>query len=197
MRKIADELGYNDRTIRFDVEKLSLPEDELAAILNGESAEPYLRKARMKRTGKDGLAERRKKKWLAKEKKTGKFSSDLAEELLNWLATKNTLTSDEEVQLLKAVRQKNKLPDRPDTRSNDPAKELALCEGKGKPSEKIGLINFYERVLVCALYRIEPLREIRDSAVEKALKTVNEREPHPNRPARWKSELERIRSRRG
>jgi transposase-like protein len=147
-RQMGRELGCDEATIRRDIKKLSLPEDQQAAIRKGDSAEKHLRQVRYEKTGIDELAVKRKKKRLTKETKTGGDSNDLAELVLDWLTRRGIETSREEILLLESVKAANKkLPDRQGAPSFNPEAEFALCERGKPPRYRSDRINFYINVL--------------------------------------------------
>jgi transposase-like protein len=210
-REIARELGWDQGTIRRDIAKLSLPPDKLQAIQKGDSAEKHLNRARFEKTGKDPIAERKKRKRLLAEEKrllaekeTGVHSDALATIILDWLGPKN-LTTHEESAVLKGVQEdKGRFPDRHGEPSRDPAKVLEHFERKYRPRNDCDMLerlNYYVSVLLSALPYIEPERDIYYGAVDKALREVRggdiwEGEPRPGTTEMRRQGLDAIRRRR-
>ena len=195
-RKIADEFGWGEGTIRRDVDILCLPPDQLAAIQNGDTAEKFLNQARLRKTGKDRSATARHRKRLATDNGSGIYSNSHASTLVDWLDGKDLSTPDQEIVLKTLKRPEYARPDHKRTARADLAKVLATLE-RQKPAERIvDRLNDCADVLNSALFHVEPVRAIRIAAIDKALKKIRESERWPPYPDKWKAEYENIKRRR-
>ena len=195
-RKIADELGYDEKTVRRDIEKLSLPPDQLAAIQNGDTAEKYLNQARLKRTGKDQSAAARHRKRLATDKGSGIYSDAHASTVDDWLDAKGLSTPDREIVLKTLKRPEYARPDHNRTARADLAQLLATLERQKSAKRVADNLNDCADVLNSALFHVEPIKAIRFTAIDKALKKIREAERWPPYPDGWKAEYENIKRRR-
>ena len=188
-REIAGELGWDEGTIRRDIKKLCLPEDELNAIADGGSAEKHLRVLMQHRATEArrvlrqrGAEERRVR--IPEDEATGVHSNALAEIVLDWLMTKDLTRPDEEMILDMVERKSWTAGDQPAPARRDSAKVLALCERGELPSDMPERIDFFVTALVSAILMLEPVRLIRDSAIKKASRAARnpQRRPAPRRP---------------
>jgi hypothetical protein len=203
-REMARELGWDQGTIRRDIAKLALPPEKVVAIQNGDSAEKHLNRARFEKTGKDPIAEKKRRKRLLAEKETGVHSDALATIILECLKPEN-LTTHEELAVLAGLQEdKRRFPNRHGEPSRDPAKVREHFESEYRlrnDCDMLERLNYYVSVLLSALPYIEPERDIYYSAIDKALREVREGdiwegEPHPGATEIRRQGQEAIRRRR-
>jgi hypothetical protein len=195
-REIARDLGCDEGTVRRDLKKLRLPEDQLIAIQEGDPAEQYLDKARFEKTGIDQKVRKIRRKRLLTEKVTGVPSDEAANAVSAWLVKKEPYTAVQQL-LLKHVGQYCKnIPDRQRAPRSDTAKVFALCEAGEMLKPSTDRADFHVRVLASALVHIAPEKLIRDSAIKKAQQAARTREPYPPEPAGWEKQRAVQRKRR-
>jgi hypothetical protein len=175
-RRIAAELGYDEGTIRRDLQILLLPDSYLKAILTGATAEKYLRSERYKAAenamrlqlaAEKEAAEKSKQQRIGEEMATACHSDALASLLLRWL--RRNLSASYAEQLMNLVDPGNwSIGDQPTTPCSQPAKTLAFCMQGELPDNSPEVLEFYVSALLTALPLIAPERLIRDRAIEKA-----------------------------
>ena len=201
-RKIANELGYDEKTIRRDLDKLDLPPEQLAAILEGDSAEKYLNAALLRETGIDWSARNKLGRRRREEEASGEHSDPLARALHGWLSTKELTNANLEIVLNDAKRMSEWLPDsqhRPE--SGTFGDVVGRVERNPNPDRRLTspephFIDQCARALVVGLLRVEPVQVIRQAALNKALILVRARGSWIAQRPQWKPELERTKSRR-
>ncbi len=172
-RQIARELGCDEGTVRRDLEILALPEDQVLAIRNGDSAEKYLR-ARRRQEAAERLrlrqqqiaAEQRTR--LQEEKTSGIHSDETSKAVLDWLGSKELLPPDEERILEMVDRWSWRARDQQEFPCSDPKEVFLICEHGSPPADMIERLNVYVTILTSALLLLAPELAIRDSAIKKA-----------------------------
>lgn len=195
-REIAKELGWDEAVIRRDIEKLSLPKGELAAIQSGDTAERYLNEARFRKTGVDRAAAAKQRRRLSQEKRDGRHSTSLSVAILNWLAKKDLLTDQEQLILVTAQQEIDVSKDHWGPPIPNLAGMLQQSERGDLPDDPYERISFYVDALVCALTCVEPTTLIRQLALQKSIQAILAAERKPKLPERWKKEYARIKARR-
>jgi len=198
LRQIARELGWDEGTIRRDLRILQLPAPQLKPIIGGDSAEQYLRAARLavkareeqakadeeERHRRALLAEQERHRLalvnaergrrMAEEKATGCHSDALKKHVLSWLKLKR-LDPDEEQFILKAPEMSSwNSGDRDELARQDVARVFADCQYHlgYLPKDRCSLVNFYGDVLNGALMHLAPEREIRKETLRKAMAEI-------------------------
>jgi hypothetical protein len=195
-RKIADELGYDEGTIRRDLDKLALPNDQLIAIQNGDTAEQYLDKARFEKTGIDQKVLKIRRKRLRAEKATG-VPSDEAEKVVSaWLIEKVPITRIQQLILHDVEGHSQDIPDQQRAPRSDTAALFSRFERGMVDGRLTESINSQVNVLVSVLVHIAPEKAIRDAAIRKAQQEARRRAPHPPDSPRRAIEKARQRKRR-
>ena len=200
-RRIADELGYNEKTIRRDIAKLALPPEQLAAIQAGDSAEKYLNAALLRETGIDWSARNKLGRRRRQEEANGKHSDPLARTLLGWLSKKNLPNTSLEHVLNDAKRMSEWAPDsKYGPKSGIFGDVVGRVERDPNPDRRLTspgpeFLNQCARGLVIGLLRVEPLQVIRQAALNKAVISVQARGHWMHRPE-WKRERDITEARR-
>jgi hypothetical protein len=175
-RKIADELGCDEGTARFDRRKLALPPEEQAAIQSGDSAEKYLNAALLRETGIDRSARNKIGRRRREDAKTGKHSAALERALLGWLSSKLLTNSNTLLVLMDALSWSEPLLDgQPEAQGRKFGEVVAPLERDPHPDLRItppepSFIKRCVTELVRALIQVEPVQVIRLSALEKPKK---------------------------
>lgn len=189
-RAIAAEIGVDEGTIRRDLKVLELPPDDLAAIAKGEPAERYLRAAEAERAAREerarieqaeeqrrahlaqiaaGIAQR-----LGEETAAGCHSESLKQAIVEWFLAKQLPFGDPELILNTAELKSWNAGDLQQLPCQDSVAVLQLCESlQGPPPiDNWERIDFLSKVLVRALVKLAPEREIRDRAIQKARREI-------------------------
>jgi hypothetical protein len=185
-RKIARELGYDEGTIRRDLKILALPEDQVLAIRNGDTAEKFLRARRHQgvaeqhRLRQQQVADEQQTR-LQEEKASGIHSAGTAKAVLAWLMTKDLLPPNKELILDMVDCQSWSAGDQPQLPCNDPKRVFLSCERGKPPHDMNDRVNYYVTILRSALFLLAPELTIRDSAIRKARTAVC----HPERRRSW------------
>jgi DNA-binding CsgD family transcriptional regulator len=180
-RQVADELGCDESTVRRDLRRLALPVEQQAAIQDGAAAEIYLNQALLKKTGVDRRARNKISRRRREDRKTGKHSDPLAQDMLQWLSTASLTDSNAILVLSDATSQSQTLHDGPPKTKIARFRSL-VSPVKHDPSSDYRFIspgpNFIERCsreLVRVLVQVEPAQSVRMAALEKALNAVRAR----------------------
>ena len=187
LRWIAHELGWDEATIRRDLEILQLPSPQLTAILDGDSAEKYLQAAKLARVirEKQALADLEDRHYfalvaaesgrrLAEERACGCHSSALKKHVLSWLKSKRLNPCDEQVILRAPGPSSWNSGDRQQLARQDVQTVFANCEFHtgNLPDDTDSRVNFYGDVLSAALLLLAPEREIRTQTLRKAMAEI-------------------------
>lgn len=201
IRGIAHEIGCDDKTIARDLRKLALPAEQLAAIQEGDSAEKYLNAALLQETGVDWNVRNKIGRRRREDDRDGRHSDALAQGLLGWLSTKSLTDCKTDLVLMNAIRWRPSPPDGlPNGKSRKFGELVAPVERDPYVDRRLTMpeLNFIEQCateLARGLVRVEPVRAIRQSALRKAMQSVQSR-PHWTDIPEWQDEKGKIAARR-
>lgn len=181
-RGIARELGCDDGTVGRDIEKLRLPVSLLAKIEAGAPAEPILREARRRAA----LVELRQR--VDEEVGTECHSDALAAAGLRFLIEKPLIRADEMMIMDQVGRVLWPVGDIVAAPRRDPQKTFTSLDREPLPASMPERIDYYISILVLALQQNAPEKLIREHAIAKMAKAVNDPQRRPQALRPWHRE---------
>jgi hypothetical protein len=190
IRAIADQLGFDEATVRRDLKVLNLPEKLRILAEQGVAVEPLLRRDRRQRKQAQELAHRayvakEQNRRLIEERRDGRHSDAISNAALAWLckATCNgqviDFARDEKINLVHAVAKNLWQQYVYDLACLPPSNYWRVIEALedddplGEVSEFTETINHYEGMLTKIMLGIAPEREVRNAAMDKMRAAVD------------------------
>jgi hypothetical protein len=183
-RAIARKLGCNEGTVRRDVKKLQLAEQDRILLDQGAAAEPLLRRDRQERKHARERAHREyvtkeQSRRVIEERSDGRHSDAISSAALAWLFKPTCngrlvdFTRDETINLVHSAAENlwkqyvGDLPHLSLSGYRNVIKMLEKEEPLGKVTEFTEAINYYTSMLIKIMLQIAPETEIRNAAIDK------------------------------